>query len=121
MARVLGWVFAPVAFAMGIPWGEAQVVGQFLGEKLVLTEFVAYIHLGQAVQSETPVLSERSSIIASYALCGFANFASIGIQLGGIGAMAKERMPDLSKMAVRSMIAGALANCLMGNVVGLFI
>jgi CNT family concentrative nucleoside transporter len=121
MSRVLGWAFAPVAFAMGIPWGEAQVVGQFLGEKLVLTEFVAYIHLGQAVQAETPVLSDRSAIIASYALCGFANFASIGIQLGGIGAMAKERMPDLSKMAVRSMIAGALANCLMGNVVGLFI
>jgi len=121
MARVLGWVFAPVAFLMGIPWGEAQVVGRFLGEKLVLTEFVAYIHLGQAVAQETPVLSDRSAIIASYALCGFANFASIGIQLGGIGAMAKERMPDLSKMAVRSMIAGALANCLMGNVVGLFI
>ena len=119
--RILGWLFAPFAFVMGIPWDEAQLVGRFLGEKLVLTEFVAYIHLGQAIASETPVLSERSAIIASYALCGFANFASIGIQLGGIGAMAPERMRDLSGIAFRSMIAGAIANCMMGAVVGIFI
>ncbi len=121
MARILGWVFSPIAFAMGIPWDEAQHVGRFLGEKLVLTEFVAYIHLGEAVASETPVLSHRSAVIASYALCGFANFASIGIQLGGIGAMAPERMKDLSKIALKSMLAGAIANCMMGNVVGLFV
>jgi CNT family concentrative nucleoside transporter len=119
--RILGWLFSPIAFVMGIPWGEAQVVGRFLGEKLVLTEFVAYINLGKAVASETPVLSQRSAIMASYALCGFANFASIGIQLGGIGAMAPERMRDLSGIALRSMIAGAIANCLMGNVVGIFV
>lgn len=121
MARVLGWVFSPIAFCMGIPWDEAPMVGRLLGEKLVLTEFVAYIHLGQAVASPEPVLSGRSAIIASYALCGFANFASIGIQLGGIGAMAPDRMKDLSGMAVRSMLAGAIANCLMGNVVGIFV
>lgn len=121
MARVLGWVFSPIAFCMGIPWAEAPMVGRLLGEKLVLTEFVAYIHLGQAVAAPEPVLSARSAIIASYALCGFANFASIGIQLGGIGAMAPDRMKDLSGMAVRSMLAGAIANCLMGNVVGIFV
>lgn len=119
--RILGWVFSPIAFAMGIPWDEAQHVGRFLGEKLVLTEFVAYIHLGEAMASPTPVLSERSAVITSYALCGFANFASIGIQLGGIGAMAPERVRDLSGIAMRSMLGGAIANCMMGNVVGLFI
>jgi concentrative nucleoside transporter, CNT family len=121
MARIFGWVFSPIAFAMGIPWGEAQIVGRLLGEKLVLTEFIAYIHLGEVVKSETVAISHRSAVIASYALCGFANFASIGIQLGGIGAMAPDRMRDLSKMAFRAMLAGALANCMMGNVVGLFL
>ncbi|NUP04475.1 MAG: NupC/NupG family nucleoside CNT transporter [Polyangiaceae bacterium] len=119
--RILGWLFAPIAFAMGIPWDEAQLVGRFLGEKLVLTEFVAYINLGHAMAAETPALSQRSAIIASYALCGFANFASIGIQLGGIGAMAPGRMRDLSGIALRSMLGGAIANCMMGNVVGLFV
>ncbi len=121
MARILGWAFAPVAFVMGIPWAEAPLVGRLLGEKLVLTEFVAYIHLGEMTNGASPQLSERSALIASYALCGFANFASIGIQLGGIGALAPSRMPDLSKMALRTMIGGALANCLMGNVVGIFV
>ncbi len=121
MARIFGWVFSPVAFAMGIPWDEAQIVGRLLGEKLVLTEFIAYIHLGEVVRSETVQISHRTAVIASYALCGFANFASIGIQLGGIGAMAPERMGELSKMAFRAMLAGAIANCMMGNVVGLFL
>ncbi|MBL9020696.1 MAG: NupC/NupG family nucleoside CNT transporter [Myxococcales bacterium] len=121
MARIMGWLFSPIAFAMGIPWNEAQIVGRLLGEKLVLTEFIAYIHLGQVVQSPTIAISHRSAIIASYALCGFANFASIGIQLGGIGAMAPDRMKDLSRIAFRAMLAGAIANCMMGNVVGLFL
>jgi CNT family concentrative nucleoside transporter len=121
LSRIFGWMFAPIAFAMGIPWGEAQVVGRLLGEKLVLTEFIAYIHLGEVVRSDTVVISHRSAIIASYALCGFANFASIGIQLGGIGGMAPDRMRDLSRIAFRAMLAGAIANCMMGNVVGLFL
>jgi CNT family concentrative nucleoside transporter len=121
MARIFGWLFSPLAFAMGIPWGEAQIIGRLLGEKLVLTEFIAYIHLGQIVQSPDVVISHRSAVIASYALCGFANFASIGIQLGGIGGMAPDRMRDLSKIAFRAMLAGAIANCMMGNVVGLFL
>jgi CNT family concentrative nucleoside transporter len=121
LSRMLGWVFSPIAFTMGIPWSEAKLVGPLLGEKLVLTEFIAYIHLGQITQPGVNVLSERTAIIASYALCGFANFASVGIQLGGIGGLAPSRMKDLSRIGVRAMLAGAIANCMMGNVVGLFL
>ena len=120
LSRILGWLFMPIALLMGVPWSEAQVVGQLLGEKIVLTEFVAYIHLGDALRAETAVLSERSAVITSYALCGFANFASIGIQLGGIGGIAPRRMPDLASLGFRAMIAGALAACMTGCVAGLF-
>ncbi len=118
LSRILGWIFTPLALAMGVPWAEASTVGQLLGEKLVLTEFVAYIHLGELLSAETPVLSERSAIIASYALCGFANFASIGIQLGGIGGIAPERMSDLASLGVRAMIAGSLAAFMTATVAG---
>jgi CNT family concentrative nucleoside transporter len=119
--RVLGWLFMPIAFVMGVPWAEAQTVGTLFGQKLVLTEFVAYINLGAAVSSPTPVLSERSAIIASYGLCGFANFASIGIQLGGIGGLAPERMGDLAELGLRAMIAGTLAAFMTGTIAGVLI
>jgi CNT family concentrative nucleoside transporter len=106
---------------MGVPWSEATVVGGLLGEKMVLTEFIAYIHLGELVNSPVPVLSERSAIIASYALCGFANFASIGIQLGGIGGIAPERMGDLADLSIRAMIGGSLAAFMTGTVAGVLI
>ncbi|MCB9758630.1 MAG: NupC/NupG family nucleoside CNT transporter [Alphaproteobacteria bacterium] len=121
LARILGWVFSPIAFAMGVPWDEAAVVGRLLGEKLVLTEFIAYVSLGGLVNAEVPVLSERSAIIASYALCGFANFASVGIQLGGIGGIAPERMGDLSALALRAMIAGSLAAFMTATVAGVLL
>jgi CNT family concentrative nucleoside transporter len=121
MSRIFGWGFSPLALAMGIPPGEAVAVGRLLGEKMVLTEFVAYIHLGDLIHAETPVLSERTSIIASYALCGFANFASIGIQLGGIGGMAPERMHVLASIGVKAMLAGMIATCMAGAVVGALI
>ena len=121
LSRILGWCFSPIAFAMGVPWSEAGVVGGLLGEKLVLTEFIAYIHLGEIVNSATPVLSERSAIIASYALCGFANFASIGIQLGGIGGIAPERMGDLADLSIRAVIGGSLAAFMTGTVAGVLI
>ncbi len=121
LSIVLGWVFAPVAFIMGVPWSESAVVGGLLGEKIVLTEFLAYIHLGELIQGDTPVMSERSAIIASYALCGFANFASIGIQLGGIGGMAPERMGDLASLGMRAMIAGVIAACMTGAVAGVYL
>ena len=116
-SQILGWTFTPVALAMGVPWAEAGVVGQLLGEKIVLTEFVAYIHLGELLSGPQP-LSERSAIIASYALCGFANFASIGIQLGGIGGIAPERMGDLASLGVRAMLAGSLAAFMTATVAG---
>ncbi|MBA2322084.1 MAG: NupC/NupG family nucleoside CNT transporter [Deltaproteobacteria bacterium] len=118
MSRILGWVFAPFALLMGIPPSEALVVGRLLGEKLVLTEFVAYIHLGEIIRAPAAILSERTSIIASYALCGFANFASVGIQLGGIGGMAPHRMADLASIGLKAMFAGMIATCMAGAVVG---
>jgi CNT family concentrative nucleoside transporter len=121
MSRVLGWFFAPIAFSMGVPWAEAPIVGGLLGEKIVLTEFIAYIHLGEIVSSGSGALSERSAIIASYALCGFANFASIGIQLGGIGGIAPERMGELADLSIRALIGGSLAAFMTATVAGVLI
>jgi len=121
LARILGWLFWPVAVIMGVAPSDAAVVGGLLGEKLVLTEFIAYVDLGRIVQATEPVISRRSAIIASYALCGFANFASIGVQLGGIGGIAPDRLPDLSRVALRAMVGGFLAACMTGAVVGIFL
>ena len=121
LSMILGWLFAPIAFVMGVPWAEAGAVGTLLGQKIVLTEFVAYINLGGMVNAEVPVISERSSIIASYALCGFANFASIGIQLGGIGGIAPNRMGDLADLALRAMVAGSIAAFMTGTIAGVLI
>jgi CNT family concentrative nucleoside transporter len=121
MAMILGWLFAPIAFVMGVPWAECGPIGTLLGQKIVLTELYAYINLGQMVAAEVPVISERSSIIASYALCGFANFASIGIQLGGIGGLAPKRMGDLADLAFRAMIGGSLAAFMTGTIAGVLI
>ncbi len=121
LSRILGWVFAPIALIMGVPWAECMTVGRLLGEKIVLTELLAYIHLGQIIAGPEALLSERSAIIASYALCGFANFASIGIQLGGIGGMAPERMGDLAELGLRAMVGGVIAACMTGAVVGVWL
>jgi len=112
---ILGFFFSPLAWLMGVPWSEAKLVGSWLGEKIVLNEFVAYVHMAEA----KAVLSERTLIIASYALCGFANFSSIGIQIGGIGAMAPERRGELAQLGIRSMIAGSLATFMTAAIVGL--
>ena len=116
--RTLGWIFAPLAFLMGIPWEEAQTVGMLLGEKIVLTELIAFVHLGQ-IQASELALSPRSAVIASYALAGFANFASIGIQIGGIGGIAPKRQKDLARLGFRAMIGGAIAAMMTGTVAGL--
>ena len=105
---------------MGVPWGESTAVGQLLGEKIVLTEFVAYLDLGRMVAAGD-VLSERSAIIASYALCGFANFASIGIQLGGIGGIAPSRRGDLARLCLRAMFGGFLAANMTGTIAGVLV
>ena len=104
---------------MGIPWEEANLVGRLMGEKIILTELIAYGSLGELVNNN--LISERSAIIASYALCGFANFGSIGIQLGGIGSMAPEKRNILSKIVFKAMIGGALASWLTATIAGILI
>ncbi len=118
LSRILGWAFTPMAFVMGVPWPEAGAVGQLLGEKLVLTEFIAYIDLGKLQASDNP-LSARSAVIASYALCGFANFASVGIQLGGIGPLAPHRKDELATLSIRAMLGGSLATFMTACVAGM--
>jgi concentrative nucleoside transporter, CNT family len=114
-----GKLFQPLAWTLGVTWAEAETLGGLLGKKLVLTELMAYQELGSYAPGEK--FSERSSIIASYALCGFANFASIGVQLGGTGAIAPTRKKDLAALAMRAMIGGALTTCMTAAVAGLFI
>ena len=119
LQEILGMIFKPIAWSMGVPWEEANIVGTLMGEKIVLTELVAFGDLTNCIKND--LLSERSSIIASYALCGFANVGSIGIQLGGIGAMAPERRGDLSNLVFKAMIGGALASWLTASIAGILI
>jgi len=117
---ICGYLFFPLALLMGIPWEEAMTVGTLLGEKIILTELIAFTHLRE-IQMGAEALSERSAIIASYALCGFANFASIGIQIGGIGGIAPERRSDLAKLGFRAMIGGTIAAMMTGGVAGVLL
>jgi CNT family concentrative nucleoside transporter len=103
---VLGWVFAPIAWSLGVPWRDAGTIGNLLGTRMVLNEFIAFAQLGPMKATLDP----RSFTVATFALCGFANFASIGIQIGGIGALVPERRHDLARLGMRSMLAGTLAN-----------
>ena len=119
LQEILGMIFKPIAWAMGVPWEEANIVGTLMGEKIVLTELIAFGDLTNYIKND--LLSERSAIIASYALCGFANVGSIGIQLGGIGAMAPERRGDLSNLVFKAMIGGALASWLTASIAGILI
>jgi len=114
--RIVGWIFAPIAWLMGVPWHEAMTVGSLLGVKSVLNEFIAFIQL-----SSMPVnsLSEHSRLITIYALAGFANLASIGIQISGIGTMAPERRKDLADLAWPAFVAATLGSCMTGCVVGI--
>lgn len=108
LERLFGWILSPLAWAMGVPWDEATTFGQLLGKKLVLTELLAYLDLQKLASS----MSERTALMASYALCGFANIASIGIQIGGIGGIAPSRRADLARLGLRAMFAGAMVSCL---------
>jgi CNT family concentrative nucleoside transporter len=121
LTRVLGALFAPLAWLMGIEWKECAASGELLGLKLVATEFVAYDRMSMWMKAapELRPLSERSVVIMTYALCGFSNFASIGIQIGGIGALAPERRRELSQIAFRAMLGGALACCMTGCIAGI--
>jgi CNT family concentrative nucleoside transporter len=111
---IFGWVFAPIAWAMGVPWRDASTVGNLLGTRMALNEFVAYSQLGALKDALDP----RSFTIATFALCGFANFSSIGIQIGGIGALAPSRRHDLARLGFRAMVAGTLANFLTATIAG---
>jgi concentrative nucleoside transporter, CNT family len=114
MQQILGWGFAPLAWSMGVPWQDATTVGNLLGTRMVLNEFVAYSQLGPLKE----VLDPRSFTIATFALCGFANFSSIGIQIGGIGALAPNRRHDLARLGIRAMVAGTLANFVTATIAG---
>ncbi len=119
LSMILGYVCAPLAVLMGVPWEEAKVVGSLLGTKTVLNEFIAYADLSKLL--EAGALSERSTTIATYALCGFSNFSSIAIQIGGIGSIAPERKSDLARLGLRAMIAGSLACFQTATIAGILL
>ena len=119
MEEILAMIFKPLAWSMGVPWSEAGSLGMLMGKKIVFTELIAYGDLKDLMSSGE--ISDRTAIIASYALCGFANFGSIGIQLGGIGGIAPERKTDLAKLVTKAMIGGALASWLTATIAGILI
>jgi CNT family concentrative nucleoside transporter len=118
---VLGWAFSPLAWVMGVPSSDVTKVAQLLGQKTVLNEFVAYSHMAEMLAHDPHWLSERGRVITAYALCGFANFGSIGIQIGGYSGLAPERRADISRLAFRAMLGGLLATCLVACVAGVML
>ncbi|MBJ20145.1 MAG: NupC/NupG family nucleoside CNT transporter [bacterium] len=119
LQAILGFALAPLAFLMGVPWAEAGEIGSLIGVKTVLNEFIAYQQLAGAIAAGA--VSERSAVIAAYALCGFANFGSLAILLGGIQAIAPERRPECAELGLRSILAGTLATCMTGCLAGLIV
>ena len=116
MEYLLGQIFRIFAFMIGVGWNESVLVGSLLGQKFVLNEFIAYVNLAEI--KEAGLLSEKSIIISTYSLCGFANFSSIAIQIGGIGSMAPTRQEDISKLGIKALVAATLATLLTGNIAG---
>jgi CNT family concentrative nucleoside transporter len=116
LQRLLGWCLAPVAWLMGLPWSEATIGGALLGSKVVLNEFIAYLDLAALPAG---ALEERSRLIMTYALCGFANFGSLGIMIGGLASIAPERRSEVVALGLKSIVAGVIATCMTGAVVGL--
>ena len=117
LSDILAWVFTPIAFLIGVPLGEVGTVAAMLGKKLILNEFVAYLDLAAARAAGT--LSLRSEVIATFALCGFANLSSIGIQIGGIGAIAPGRKKDLARLGFRALAGGTLATLVTAAIAGM--
>ena len=115
---LLGWVLAPLAWLAGLPWSEAQAGGALLGTKTILNELVAYLELAQ-LPPET--LSERSRLLMTYALCGFANFGSLGIMIGGLSTMCPGRREEIVELGMKSIVAGTLATCMTAAMVGLLV
>ncbi|WP_146908563.1 NupC/NupG family nucleoside CNT transporter [Arenimonas daejeonensis] len=120
LATIFGYLLAPIAWVIGVPWQDATTVGSLIGQKVVINEFVAYLQLAEIVNGnvEGVVLSEKGKLIATYALCGFANFSSIAIQIGGIGGLAPERRQDLAKFGLRAVLGGTLATFMTATIAG---
>ena len=118
LQRLLGWIMAPVVWLIGVPWGEATTAGALMGTKTILNEFVAYIDLSRL---PAEALSDRSRLIMTYALCGFANFGSLGIMIGGMGTMVPERRAEIVGLGLKSIVSGTLATCLTAAIVGVVI
>ena len=116
LQRILGWILSPVVWALGVPWAESVIAGQLLGTKVILNELVAFIQLSQLPPGS---LSERSALIMAYSVCGFANFASLGIMIGGIGASVPERRLEVANLGLKSVLAGTMATCMTGAIAGL--
>jgi CNT family concentrative nucleoside transporter len=117
LQQIFGWLFSPIAWVIGVPWHDARAIGNLLGIRMVLNELVAFSFLGPMKAALDP----RSFTIATFALCGFANFSSIGIQIGGIGALAPNKRSELAKLGIRAMLAGTMANLLSASIVGMFL
>jgi CNT family concentrative nucleoside transporter len=117
LGQILGFFFAPVAWLIGVPWHDCGAIGNLLGTRMALNEVIAYIGLG----AQKATLAPRSFIIATFALCGFANLGSIGMQIGGIGALVPERRNDLARLGVRAMLAGTMANLISASIAGMFL
>lgn len=114
LQTLFGWVFAPLAWLIGVPWQDASLIGSFIGEKVVINEFVAYIDLSKHLSQ----LEKQSQLIATYALCGFANFSSIAIQIGGIGGLAPNRRADLARFGLRAVLGGSIATFMTATIAG---
>ena len=120
LQTIFGYVFAPIAFVSGVPWSEAHAVGSLLGTKIALNEFVAYSDMSLMIKNGV-LLSDKSIQIATFALCGFANFSSIAIQIGGITPLAPDRQKDIAALGLRAVLGGALATLLAGTVAGIIL
>ena len=114
---LLGYLFQPLAWLLGVPWAEANIAGSFIGQKLVLNEFVAYF----GFVAEQDELSKLAQVIITFSLCGFANFSSIAIMLGGIGSLSPSRRPDIARLGLRALLAATLANLMSAAIAGFFV
>jgi len=127
LEMILGWLFAPLAFLLGIPWSEATLAGSFIGQKIVVNEFVAFINLAPYISGETvvaatgEVMSKHTAAVLSFALCGFANLSSIAILLGGLGLMAPNRRQEIARYGLKAVLAGTLSNLMSATIAGFFI
>lgn len=125
---ILGWVFSPIAFLIGVPWSEAMTAGSFIGQKIVVNEFVAFMNFGEYMKTDAQViaaglqpLSDHTKAIISFALCGFANLSSVAILLGGLGGMAPNRRKDVARLGMKAVMAGTLSNLMSATIAGFFL